>query len=882
MGKLRGWTKQLRALVSKDAVEGDLDEELAFHLEMETRKNLEAGMSEEEATRQARLAFGGVERFKEEVREARWVHLLEDLTSDLRYAIRRLMREPGFAVPVILILSLGIGVTTAMFTVVDATLLRSLPFTHNDRLVFLNGVEVQAMTSRGFPKSSPDLSDLDSLSEVFSRVAAYAPGGLNLTGAGEPMRAAVALVTPSFFSTLGVLPQLGRPFTTEEGTPENAQVAILSDRLWRRHFGADPHVIGRTIELNDVVHRVIGIMPQTFAFPEETEIWIPYPIPMYHWGSEVFESIRLPQVIARLDANITVEQASERLFALVSRYRQPERLARSTPPELVRPLRDVLVENRRSALLLLMGAATLMLLIACTNVANLILSRAARRRREIALRAALGASSRRILRQLLTESVLLALFGGILGIAVAYISVGVLRVLIPVGVAGIVSPKVDLRILLFTTAVALTSGLMTGLWPALQARTLNSEDVLRSGPGAGMTIRKARRLRAVFIVSEFGLTLVLLVATGIMLRSLQAVLTTDPGIKPDGVTTAELSLAGARYNSDPLRRQFYSDVLEHLEAIPDVDAAAIVSELPLRGKPDFAIQVSADGTAPGTADSPIFAPALRITPEYFITLGIPLLRGHSAAAAMDSAGPKEVVIDQELARQLWPGEYPIGKRLVVGGETRRTVVGLAANVHSQALDQNRIIPQMYVPLSDWPPSTAAIVVRGHTRSEILAAQLREAVRAVDPNQSIYNTLTMEQVIARTIAPRRTTSLLVALFGLLALALAAVGIYGVIAFGVVERRSEIGIRVALGARPHEVVRMVIREGLLLAAAGTIAGLAGAWFLSRMLEGLVFGVTTRDPLAFVAAPLILLGLAMLASFVPARAATQVDPLESLRAE
>ncbi|HEX7091742.1 MAG TPA: ABC transporter permease, partial [Longimicrobiales bacterium] len=683
--------------------DADIEDELRFHLEMREQEYLAAGLPPEAAKRRAAERLGDLDEVRawlrrhdrRKVRRTERVRAAGDLLQDARHALRRVRREPAFSAAVIAVLGLGIGAATAMFSVVDAALLRPLPFEQDERLVVLDEVRVPLrLEDESLPKGIPDLTDLDSLRAVFSGRAAYAPGSLNLTGAGDPLRVKVTLVTTDFFSLLGVRPALGRAFTPEEGEPGAGRVAILSHGLWLRQFGADPEVTRRSIELNGVRYRVVGVMPRGFTFPAETELWTPLPVP---FTFDYWEPLRmyLPSVVlARLAPGVMAAQAGERMLALVRAYRE----MRGRDPDeelsaanLVRPLRDVLVSQRRTALLVLMGATVLMLLIACANVANLLLSRSAARRREIALRGVLGAAPARILRQLLVESLVLSLAGAALGIALAYAATGALDALLPADLVGVAPPRVDARVLAFALVVGILAGVASGVWPGLDAFRADAGEAIRSGGPVGGMARGAARPRRVLVSAELALALVLLVGAGVMLRSFLAVLATDPGLRPERVATLELTLASATYGNLAARRQFYEAVLERLYATPGIEAAAVVNELPLRGPGAVGLFVAAAGREPPRGEEPPFALYFTVTPEYFRALGIPLLRGRTLSGR--AGGPKEVVIDELLARRLWPGEDPVGQGLVVAGEEPRTVVGVVANVRSTSLEDGQPAPQ---------------------------------------------------------------------------------------------------------------------------------------------------------------------------------------------
>lgn len=865
-------------------VEADVEDELRFHLEQATADLVALGHPPDEALQLARARFGDVGRVR------RWLHThdrrrlrrharidsMDALLLDLRYALRKLRQQPAFSLSVVLVLALGIGAATTMFSAVDAALLRPLPFQHDDRLVVLDGVGIPHADRRA---DNFYIDDARAMRDVFSSVAAYAPGGLNLAGGGLPARTRVTLVTPNLFTTLGVQPARGRGFTADEGTLEGPRVAILSDGLWRRQFGGDPGVIGREVRLNEVPHHIVGVMPPRFAFPEDTELWLAMPVPMDFTRWEPFRQYLPSRVIARLAPGATAEQAAGRVHAALQARKGPEFDAPAAG--FARPFRDVLVGSRRTALLVLMGATALVLLVACANATNLLLARAAARRPEIALRAALGASRLRIVRQLLVESMTLALAGAALGVALAYASLGALGTLMPKSLAGTVPASVDLRVLGFALALAVGTGLVFGLWPAVGASRADPNETIKSAGGSAVS-REGARLRRAFVVAELALALTLAVGAGLMLRSFGALVDTDAGVRPEGVATLELSLAQTRYATAASRTQFVADLVDRLQATPGVTSAAVLNELPLRGAGGVAFLVYAEGREPtgGDGGERVIAQEMVVTDDYFRTLGIPVVSGRAPRPAADSMAG-EVVVSESLARALWPGESPLGRRLETPRPGPRTVVGVVGDVRITALDDDDPTPQMYVPLLEHGQTNLAVVARGTLPPAALGGLLRQAVHAVDPDQAVYNVRPMEEVIAGAIAPRRTNTLLITIFGVVAVALAAVGVYGVVAYGVARRAREIGIRVALGATSRDVLGLVLREGLVLAGAGLVLGLAGAWALRRVLGSLLYGVTPNDPTAFAGAAAVLV-VALAATLLPARQALRVDPARTMRVE
>ena len=871
-------------------VEADVDDELRFHLEA-CAADLEAsGHPPDEARRIARARFGDVDRVRDWMRahdhdlqrKARRAESMETLLQDLRYAVRKLWQQPAFTAAVVLVLALGIGAATAMFSAVDAALLRPLPFQHDDRLVKIPEINIptrEFARPAGIPKGAPDIGDVRALRAVFDRVSAYAPGGLNLTGAGDPARVRVALVTRDFFATIGRPAERGRGFSAEEATPDGPRAAILSDALWRREFGGDAAVIGREVRLNDVPHRVVGVMPRGVAFPEATEIYLPLTEPMSMTRWEPFRQFMPSVVLARLAPGVTPRAAGERVLALQRAFRTPRPGDELTSPDsLAVPLRTALVGDRRGALLVLFGATAMVLLVACANAANLLLSRAAARRVEIAVRASLGATRARLVRQLLVESVLLALAGAALGVAIAFAGLGALTALLPPTLAGTAPPRVDLRVLGFTMGTALLTGLGFGLWPALGASRADAAATVKAGGAGGTASRDGVRLRQTFVVAELALALMLAVGAGLMLRSFDALLSTDLGVRPEHAATLELSLPRTRPSAE--RRRFFDEVLARLAAMPDVQAAGFVNNLPLSPNRGIALNVEAIGRPRPTDDDVAFAAQNIASPGYFRAAGIPLLRGRLLAERYDSTRRAEVVVSDRMSRAFWPGEDAVGKLLSFGADTL-TVVGVVGDVRDRSAEKASR-PQLYMPLASAPLQNVALVARGTAPPEVLAGRLRDAVRAVDRSQAVFNVRSMEEVVGTAVAPRRANTLLITLFGLTALALAAVGVYGVIAHAVARRTREIGIRMALGAQRADVLRLVMREGVPLAAAGIVLGLAGAWALRKVMASLLYGVTAADPMTFAASALVLLGIAAAATLVPARQATRVDPARTIKAD
>ena len=870
----------------RPTVEADIDDELRFHIDA-SALDLEAmGLPPAEARAEALRRFGDVASVESwlrshdhhRIRREAWVIGMDTLLKDIRLGIRKLWQQPGFALSVVLVLALGIGAATAMFSAVDAALLRPLPFQRDERLVVVEEVNLPFERSRG--SRSVMIGDARAL-PVFDGVAAYAPGGLNLGAGGAPLRINVGVVTPDLFAVLGVEPAAGRSFTDEEGTRAGTAVAIISDGVWRSHYGASRTAIGEKITLNGKDHEIVGIMPAGFAFPRESAVWIPLRLP---YGFAEFEPFRqfMPSTnVARLASSVTIEQAREQVLALVRAAADPGQPFTLSGEDVVKPMRDVLVASRRTGLLVLMGATALVLLVACANATNLLLSRAATRRSEMALRAALGASRGRILRQLVVESLLLAIAGGIVGIAFAWIAVGALGALMPPSLAGLSAATVDLRVLGFCLLASVTTGLIFGLWPAVGATRTDAAEIIRSG-GANSVAREGARLRRVFVVAELAISLVLAVGAGLMLRSLQTILGNDPGIVPDNVATLELSINRETYRQPGSRMVFLEAVLDRLRRIPGVEAAAFVNELPLRGASSVRLIVQRDGVPlSDDMDENAWGLIQHVSPEYFRAIGIPVLSGRLPNPSLDSLTREEVALSRSLAERLFPGESPLERRVTIAGDMHRTVVGVVGDIRARALDDS-VGMQMYLPLAESPGPNLALVARGSMPTHVLAGHLSDAVIAEDPQQAVYNVRPMREVIATALTPRRVSTILITGFSVVALAMAAVGVYGVIAFAVTRRTREIGIRIALGARRGDVLRLVMREGLMLGVLGVVIGLAGAWILRRVVESMLYGIAPNDPIAFVTAALVLFVMAILAAYIPSGRATRVDPVKAIRAE
>jgi predicted permease len=814
--------------------------------------------------------------------------MMRSLLQDLRYGVRVLSRQPGFALVAVLTLALGVGANTAIFTVVDAALLRSLPYAEPGRLVHLWETKPQADFGER-EASYPDYLDWrEGGGEVFEAVGGYTQGSFTLSAGGEtPERVGGAGVTASFFEVLGVRAAAGRAFLAEDESPSAGRAVMLSHGLWRRRFGADPSLVGKSVTLNGLDFNVVGVLPEGFHFAKvgEADAWVLLrPTPMqrerryFHWL----------HVVARLRKGVEFGAAQSRMTAVGASVAAGDPSAHAGTGVRLVPLQEEFVGGLKPVLFVLLGAVGFVLLIACVNVANLLLARSTARQKEIAIRVALGASRWRLVRQLLTESTVLALAGGGLGLVLALWGVDLLVAAIPPAQLAYMpylrELSVDGGVLAFTCALSVLTGVLFGLTPALEATKTDLQGSLKEGSRASGT-RGAKGLRGFLVVSEVALALVLLVGAGLMLKSLLRMLSVDPGFRTENLLTLKLTLPAVRYGDDSKAAAFYEQLLGRVENLPGVGGAAAVSNLPLSGDggtgtPQVVGRPRAESDASGES-------YLRtVSAGYFDVMGVPLLKGR-ALNERDRAGAQAVVIvNRTFAERTFPGEDPLGKRLTfrfTADQPPYEIVGVVGDEKVAGLDA-RTAPVIYFPYLQGPDSTMSLVVRTSGDPESLTAAVRGEAQALDREVPLYSVMTMERLIADS-APtfmRRYPAYLVGVFAGVALLLAVVGIYGVISYAVGQRTREIAIRVALGAQHRDVLGMVLRQGMLLALAGVLVGLAGALALTRLLAGLLFGVSAADPSVYALVSALLMLVALLACYVPARRATRVDPMVALRYE
>ncbi len=808
------------------------------------------------------------------------LYVMQSFLRDLRFGLRLLVKDLGFTVGAILILAVGIGATTAIFTVANALLLRPFPYRDSQQLVNVQ-VRDQSKETDGTLLRYELLRDRG---QSFQSVAAWANDTFNLTGHGDPVQVAVGRVSPNFFAMLGVQPQVGRSFAEDEGRPEGKPVVMLSDPLWRSRYGSDPNIVGQTITLDGTPHTVIGVLPPDLQFPfvGEAEVWTP----------RYFELTLIPPqklrqgvgylgFVGRLRPGTTLNQADAELAVLNRQYREQNATAPDASPDMAMvaaPLRDLVVANVRSKVWLLFGAITLVLLIACANVASLLLSRALVRRREIAVRTALGAGRGTILRQLLTESTLMALIAGALGVGLSWVATrgllawggGQLPAGIPVGM--------DLHVLLFTLGISLLTGIIFGIFPALQLTRLNLQGTLREEGRSSSPSYARGRVNGLLVVGQVAISLLLLIGAALLVRSYERLLKVDPGFDSQNVLTMNLSLPTVKYAKPVDEIAFFDEVLRRVSEISGVRTAAISATLPLSAKRITPMLPEGQPNVP-LAQRP-FIDIEAVSPLWFQTLRVPLRSGREFTAADSQQAPKVLIVNETFARRFWPGQNPVGKRVVVGRWTEGgEVVGVAQDIQNHGLGQEPQ-PQVYIPFPQLPWPNMNLLVRTAVPPETMISQIRAQISSVDPDQPVTSILTVEDLMNNSRTQPRFIMFLLGAFSITALALAVIGIYGVLAYSVAQRQHELGIRLALGAGSGDILRLVVKQGLILASSGVAVGLVAALLMTKLMSTLLYKVGTHDVITFVFAPLVFLGIALITSYVPARRATKVDPIEAMR--
>ena len=807
--------------------------------------------------------------------------------QDLRYGARMLWKSPGFTVVALMALALGIGANTAIFSVVNTVLLRPLPYKTPDRLVWLWETSPQ----NDIPKevaSYPNFEDWRQQNQSFEAVAGFTSTTPSLTGNdSEPERVPGAYVLGDFYSVLGVEPALGRRFLPEENEEGKHRVVVLSHGLWQRHYGSDARIVGQQIGVNGAQYTVVGVMPPNFQQPDPearrpVEMWLPLPVSA---GMRASRRGDFLSVIARLKPGVSVEQSRAEMTTIAARLEQQYPQTNAAWGVIVQPLHQRFTGDVRPALLVLLGAVGFLLLIACANVANLLLARSSTRLKEMAIRTALGAGRGRMVRQLLTESIVLSLAGGALGLLVAFWGIDALVALSPGNIPRLESVGIDRQVLLFTLGVSLVTGIVFGIAPALAVSNPNLNEMLKESGRSSTDGGRGRRLRNALAVSEIALSLVLLVGAGLLMKSFWRLQDVKPGFNPENLLAAELVLPSTKYAENGQVVNFYDQLLGQLAQQPGVEGATVTSTLPLSGGGEV-LAFSVEGRTLASTDRNPDAEARTISPDYFRTLQIPLKSGRMFEERDNEKAPRAAIINETLARKYFPGEDPIGKRITFGDPQAAdvqwlNVVGVVGDVHQQGLDEEPYA-QVYRSYRQSPRRGLTVVVRTAGPPLAMLDVLRNQIRTLDRQQPIYNARTAGQVLDEAIARPRFNMLLITILAAVAMILATVGIYGVISYMVTQRTHEIGIRMALGARPFDVFRMVLRQGLLIALVGVGSGIVAAFALTRLLASLLYDVRPTDLVTFTSVSALLTFVVLLACYIPARRATKVDPMVALRYE
>ena len=897
--------RRLWMLVHRRQFDADLEEEMRLHLELRQREQIESGMPADEARAAARRRFGNTTYLKEESHFAWGWEWLENLAQDARYGLRMLRRSPGFSAVAILTMALGIGATTAIFSVVDATLLRPLPYPEPEQLVSIED-DLPGVGARDVGMSEPEWQDLEH-SGIFEHVSPTWFDENNLTGSSVPARVRVLIVAPNYFALLGVKPQMGRTFNPEDHSPGIIPEVVISNGLWKSFFGSDPNILDKSVRMDTDLYRIVGVMPPGFDAPgriveeRNIEVWPAtsfYGMPMRDHPPR--SGRNLPTAIARLKPGLTIAQAQSRLEALVASLQKEfpgDYPLKSAWTIRLLPLKERVVSDVRQSLILLLVAVGLVLLIGCVNVANLLLARASARGREMAFRKALGAGRRRLVSQLLTESLLLSLAGGVTGLVVLFFAKDFLLRLLPESLPRLNHISISWSVMLFAVLASIATGVIFGFAPALHAGRADLTDGMKEATRGSTGSGRQTRTRRLLVVAEFALSLVLMVAATLLLRSFWDLLRVPLGFNPENVMAVRTRLPAPNdpkidlYGTAEKEAPFLREVLRRARTLPGVEEAALgdTAAIPL----DQSLQdlkrisegqylVTFEGRD-AQSDQPSVVERSFVTADYFHLMGIPVLRGRLFNDADNDKSPQVAVINEAFARTYWPNQDSLGKRFKRNRADAPwiTVVGVTANARTASLAQSAV-PQAYLDIYQTNEKRLAVFLRGHLDTASIPEQVRKEVQAVDPTLPFSGSQTLSETVSASLAERRFSMEMVGLFALTALLLAGIGIYGVIAYIVSEQTHEIGIRLALGAQRRNILGAVLRQGLQLAVAGAAAGFLGALLISHFMAKLLYGVKPNDPLTFAGVTALFICVALLACYIPARRATRIDPIVALRHE
>ena len=885
MSAIKGFAARARALLFRRATQQSLNDEIQFHIEQETAKNVRLGLSPDEARRQALVQFGGVARTREAHHDVYAARPIEELVADTRYTLRTFRRTPVLAGAAILTLALGVGANTAIFSAVNAVILRPLPFPKPEQLYML----WEENPEKGWYKevaAPANMLDWREQVAAFADVMAYSDlvGTSTLTDGGEPTIVKPARATGNFFSVLGARAALGRTLLDAETWQTGHRVAVLSHHLWRDRFGSDPRVVGRTIHLDGVPVEIVGVMPASFGYPnEKVDLWGPWAWDPASRSRPSFRRAHWLRVVARLKPGVTEAEASAQLQAVVQRLQRDYPQTNRVMGAGMTPLHEFLVGNTRVPLLVLLGAVGLLLLIACANVGNLMLVKAADREREAALRMALGAGRRRLVRQALTESLVMSFLGGAAGIALGWWGTKALQAMQPAGMLRVSRFDFDWAVLGYVLLITTMSGLLFGLAPAIWASRRLPQDALKEGGRGGSQSRRMRRWGERLVVGEVALALLLSIGAGLLVRSLLQLQRVDPGFEPNGVLAARVSLPDARYDTGEKAVTFFSQLTDRLRAIPGVTGVAGVSDLPLASS-GYTSDFTVEGWPAGTYGTEVTH--TRVTPDYFTVMRTPLLAGRAFTGADRAQAPPVIIINEAFARKHFKGQNPVGQRIAFdkvpdSTTTWNTIVGVVKSAHQIKLDVEPTI-ESFEPLAQSPTSAMTMVVRTAGDPASLGPAVRRTVAEADATLALESMETVAAVRDSSLAEQRFLTTLLLLFASVGLALAVVGVYGVMAQMARRRVREMGIRLALGAQADDVRWLVVRNGLRLVVVGLVIGTAAAFVATRAMQTLLFGVAAKDPITFAVVPAVLVLTTLLATWVPANHASRADPATALRAE
>ncbi len=878
MRRLHIWRLRLRALVHSSAVDRDLQDELQAHVDHLTEENIAQGLPASAARDKALRDFGGVARLLEECRDARGINWLTNAVQDLKYGVRLLRRSPGFAATAVLTIALGIGASTAMFSIVYSVVLRPLPFGAPDRLVALWTARPAMALPRGLVGAA-NARDWRAQNTVFEDIALVrAIGNFNLVGHGEPERLQGALISSNLLAILRVMPMLGRGFTEDEDEIGHSDVVLLSHTLWQTRFAADPSIVGRTIMLNGGAMIVAGVMGPDFQYPSrEFQIWRPLTINPEDYKTRANDSFLS---VARLKDGVTIDQARAEMDVIATRLQHTYPETSRNVGVVVEPLLNSTVSAVRTPLLVLLAAVGAMLSIGCANLANLLLTRSLVRRRELVVRTALGAGRARLIAQSITELVPMLIAGGLLGLVLARWIVDLLVPLMPADMPRVESIAIHLPVLVVSIALLVAIGVAVGIWPAIELarvrETTPVAELTRSTTGAP----RHGRVRDVLVVAQIAMTLLLLVTAALLIRSFAAVKDIDPGFSPERVLSLHLAIPRSKYGSDAGVAAYCRWILERVQRLPEVESAGMVNRLPLAGGTQVGgVEFEGDAALASVSGTDWRV----VTPDYFRTLNIPIVSGRSFTNADDDKAPLVGIIDERLANAGWPGRSVIGRRFraAYAGAPWITIIGVVGHIRHDSLETD-VRPQVYWNYLQRGQDRMALVVKTRGEPVAFTQSIGAVIRSIDPDQPVYDVRPLEAVIDRSLARRWLQTTLLAVFAGLALLLATIGVYGVIAYGVGQRLREFGIRLALGARRQDIVNIVVARGARMTLLGVVLGLIGAVIAARVIATLLFGVGALDVISFAAAGIVLNGVALFACYLPARKAARIDPTSALRTE